>query len=138
MGGGGDAVAVAVAVDTWHMEYIFTYETNRNYFNSIWGCHSDQSQWVWWFCWILNLWLWNVWEICRENKDAKHLAMFRLRACSMFQRSTRHMYVHINTSTQIPLDTYKQVYHQTEIRLDYAMLQFARDFSHFCEVLLKY
>ena len=35
MGGGGDAVAVAVAVDTWHMEYIFTYETNRNYFNSI-------------------------------------------------------------------------------------------------------
>ena len=25
MGGGGDAVAVAVAVDTWHMEYIFTY-----------------------------------------------------------------------------------------------------------------
>ena len=60
MGGGGDAVAVAVAVDTWHMEYIFTYETNRKYFNSIWGWHSDQSQWVWWFCWILNLWLWNV------------------------------------------------------------------------------
>ena len=138
MGGGGDAVAVAVAVDTWHMEYIFTYETNRKYFNSIWGWHSDQSQWVWWFCWILNLWLWNVWEICRENKDAKHLAMFRLRACSMFQRSTRHMYVHINTSMQIPLDTYKQVYHQTEIRLNYAMLQFARDFSHLCEVLLKY
>ena len=52
MGGGGDAVAVAVAVDTWHMEYIFTYETNRIYFNSIWGWHSDQSQWVWWFCWI--------------------------------------------------------------------------------------
>ena len=84
MGGGGDAVAVAVAVDTWHMKYIFTYETNRNYFNSIWGWHSDQSQWVWWFCWILNLWLWNVWEICRENKDAKHLALFRLRECSMF------------------------------------------------------
>ena len=36
------------------------------------------------------------------------------------------------------LDTYKQVYHQTEIRLNYAMLQFARDFSHLCEVLLKY
>ena len=48
------------------------------------------------------------------------------------------MYVHINTRTQIPLDTYKQVYHQTEIRLNYAMLQFARDFSHLCEVLLKY
>ena len=37
MGGGGDAVAVAV--DTWHMEYIFTYETKVNYFNSIWGWH---------------------------------------------------------------------------------------------------
>ena len=48
------------------------------------------------------------------------------------------LYVYTNNRTQIPLDTYKQVYHQTEIRLDYAMLQFARDFSHFCEVLLKY
>ena len=48
------------------------------------------------------------------------------------------MYVHMNTRPQIPLDTYKQVYHQTEIGLNYAMLQFARDFSHLCEVLLIY
>ena len=58
--------------------------------------------------------------ISRENKDAKHLAMFRLIACSMFQRFTCLMYVYTNTRTQIPLDTYKQVYHQTEIRLNYA------------------
>ena len=58
--------------------------------------------------------------------------MFRLRACSMFQRLTRHMYVHINTRTQIPLDTYKQVYHQTEIRLNYAKCYNLREILLIC------
>ena len=47
--------------------------------------------------------------------------MFRLGAFSMLQRSKRPMYVYTNTRTQIPLDTYKQVYHQTtKIRFNYA------------------
>ena len=58
--------------------------------------------------------------------------MFRLKICSMSKRSTCHMYVHINTRTQIPLDTYKQVYHQTEIRLNYAKCYNLREILLIC------
>ena len=58
--------------------------------------------------------------------------MFRLIACSMFQRFTCLMYVYTNTRTQIPLDTYKQVYHQTEIRLNYAKCYNLREILLIC------
>ena len=42
------------------------------------------------------------------------------------------LYVHTNTRTQIPLDTYKQVYHQTEIRLNYAKCYNLREILLIC------
>ena len=59
--------------------------------------------------------------------------MFRLIACSMFQRFTCLMYVYTNTRTQIPLDTYKQVYHQTtKIRFNYAKCYNLREILLIC------
>ena len=50
----------------------------------------------------------------------------------MLQRSKRHMYVYTNTRTQITLDTYKQVYQQTEIRVNYAKCYDLREILLIC------
>ena len=44
----------------------------------------------------------------------------------------KHPNVYTNTRTQIPLDTYKQVYHQTEIRLNYAKCYNLREILLIC------
>ena len=42
------------------------------------------------------------------------------------------LYVYTNTRTQIPLDTYKQVYQQTEIRVNYAKCYDLREILLIC------